>query len=123
MGTSCCCKKEKIEEMREGDSQEFNIENSTLYNTKMEEDNQKIHFNKNRNNNNIYGTSSNKSFANKETKIEKINSINFMDKKLRNIGNNGEEEELVNINNNKKLFEEFSKIKETLTVASKKLEK
>ena len=87
-----------------------------------EEDNQKIHFNNNRNNN-IYGASGNKSFANKETKIEKINSINFMDKKLRNIDNNGEEEELVNINNDKKLFEEFSKIKETITIASKKLEK
>ena len=87
-----------------------------------EEDNQKIHFNNNRNNN-IYGASGNKSFANKETKIEKINSINFTDKKLRNIDNNGEEEELVNINNDKKLFEEFSKIKETITIASKKLEK
>ena len=123
MGTSCCYTKEKIEEMREGDSQEFNFEKSTLFNTKLEDDNQKVLFNNNRNNNNIYGASSNKSFANNETKIEKVNPINFMNKKLRNIDNNGEEEELVNINNDKKLFEEFSKIKETITIASKKLEK
>ena len=67
-----------------------------LIHTKFEGESQKMIFIDNNDNNNIFGSSSNKNFVNKEEKITKVNASNFMIIKLRNVDNNGDEEEFVN---------------------------